>query len=351
MSKVIHLTDRTTIETDWTCGKKRQWYKQHGGKGIVPVVEASYYKQGREIHADYAAIMTGADPDAIVRRVIGDVLALQPFPTQADLEQAWWHAGMVVAFATYIAPKWLEAYDVWLVEKELVLSRPPLEIACTVDLALKSKLGRPDRRIVVDYKSVRWMTSGWASHWPYAVQMLINPKAVEETYEEMVDATYVMGIQKGQWRGGVLRHAYTYAYATEDGSKWEMGWHKVPFYVRPLWERSVGLEGHVAAIREWVLKLGEAVAIDLHPMSAPILPNDRMLNQMIVERQVREIEIAAGIARFDSNFSECRPTIGGDCPYLAACHNAEVNADPIGSGLYVIRTPHHDLEWLTKESE
>jgi hypothetical protein len=40
----------------------------------------------------------------------------------------------------------------------------------------------------------------------------------------------------------------------------------------------------------------------------------------------------------------CEFMYGGQCSYHALCWKPEVTADPIGSGLYQIRTPHHEAE-------
>ncbi len=361
MSHLTFYTDRTSIETDWTCEQSHYWRTYHNGTGMVPAQEPEYFLQGRTIHADYAAVMTGSEARPLARRLIEDVLAI-PDVTQMALEQAWWHAGMVLAFAKYIAPKWMATYDVWLVEKEIVLNRPPLALACTIDLALKSKPGLPPRRIITDYKSVRWLTKGWTDHWPYAVQMQINPKAVEEWSGERVDATYVVGLQKGEFRKGLLRHPYIYAYATADGTEWVGEWKANPFALRGVWEMGMGPDRSPAPVdialerlEGWVEKLGEGVAIEQHPMSLPVFENERMMERLIEDQIRREHEIRDGLAKgahpFRANFKACKPEIGSACAYLAACWNEEVNRDPLGSGLYVPRTPHHDQEWLMKESQ
>lgn len=358
MSRVIPLlTDRTSIETDWTCGMKYWWYKFHDGHGIVPVEEADYYLAGRQLHADYAALASGGDVGAIVRRIIGDALG-NPEKNALTLEQAWWHAGMVAAFGLFILPKWLEHYKPLLIEKELVLHRGPLEVACTEDLCLAGLDGHPTQGevIVIDYKSVRWLASSWVRHWPYAIQMQILPAAIEEALGVKVTKTIVVGVQKGQIRDGKARHPYTYAYVSEGGvwqAEYKYGWT-----LCGLWERPV--DDPAEAVVEWVRSLGSGTALDLHPMSEPIFSNPRILDKLIIQRVRREEEIARVRVAcqtdlnlrdiyFESRFDKCRPTIGGDCPYLAACHNAQVGEDPVGSGMYIPRTPHHDLEWLHRE--
>lgn len=47
---------------------------------------------------------------------------------------------------------------------------------------------------------------------------------------------------------------------------------------------------------------------------------------------------------FPHNRKSCYYYYGDPCPYLALCWKPEVGADPIGSGLYQIRVPHHEYE-------
>ena len=43
---------------------------------------------------------------------------------------------------------------------------------------------------------------------------------------------------------------------------------------------------------------------------------------------------------YEQNFEACRPSFGDECGYLAACHNAEVNRDPVGSRIYRLKEVH-----------
>lgn len=57
---------------------------------------------------------------------------------------------------------------------------------------------------------------------------------------------------------------------------------------------------------------------------------------------------------FPHSRRSCYFMFGEECPYLALCWKPEVAADPIGSGLYQIRVPHHKPERdaiLTEEEE
>jgi hypothetical protein len=97
----------------------------------------------------------------------------------------------------------------------------------------------------------------------------------------------------------------------------------------------------------------------LFPLSQPIFLNDTLLKQCVIQVMKREEEIQdwrAGklslIETFPGSFERCRPIgMGRQCPYLEACWNSSVGADPLGSGLYARRKPHHELELINLEDD
>lgn len=338
------LTDRTTIETDWTCGQKRFWYKHAGGTGIVPTVEASYYAEGRAVHEDMARAFQGD------QQVPEDLWAALP-PREAGqvaLEPAWRRLGWAIAAREWWTKAALTDRVVRLVETELVLDRGDLWVASTADAVLEITAGAYAGQLeVIDFKSTRDAGIKWQLHWPYAVQMHLQIKAVEEELQQPVAWLRVVGLMKGQERYGRLYHPYVYAYRNSDGTLFND--YRTGLEAAPVWEHFDSLDSY----RAYVLGLGIDTGMAQFPSSHPVFLNQRLLDGLIAERQIRERQVRDGMAVgaplnaiFESRFHECRPAFGDQCPYLAACHNAEVNANPIGSGLYVPRTPHHELETM-----
>lgn len=342
----ILLTDRSTMEIDWDCGRKRWWYKDFGERGIVPVKEADYFITGRHIHSDLALIAEGVPWQEVVAAAgappANDSLLLEPF-----LRRLGW----VTAFGKWLWPQLEARYEVVKVEWELVLERSPLWVAGTPDLILRDRTDK--RLVVIDYKSVGSLGKGWMMHWPYAVQMHLNLKAIEEELGEAPKYAQVIGLKKGREEYGKLRHDYTWAYSDGE-SGWSKNWHR-DWLLRPVSEYPGGVVG-------WVEQLGDEVGLQQFPFSAPIMLDERLLNDLIRARTLREQEVATHRAaaqtdegvlnqHWEQRFSKCRPSFGDACPYLEACHNAEVNRDPIGSGLFVVRTPHHELELIGEIDE
>lgn len=345
---LIYLTDRTTIETDWACGMKRWWYKEEAGGGIVPAKEAAYYEEGRQIHSDFERIVNGEDLESVISSI--------PFPWDEDdptREKTQRRLGWLVAFSTYVWPWLSERFTVEAVEREIVLDRSPLWVACTPDLLLRERAAT-HRLVNFDYKTVGMLGKGWVDYWPYAIQMHLSMVALEEELGEPIGYSQVIGVLKGQERGGKLRHPYVWAYRSADGEKWQPEYGS-QLTLAPLWEYNPGL-------LQWVTQLGQGEAFSLFPFSRPITLNRRLVDQVIEQRIRREREVSCFRAEaqlnldlraqlFEPRYTQCSPAIGSPCPYLAACHNATVNDDPLGSGLYIKRTPHHELEVLAGQNE
>lgn len=333
------LTDRTTITTDWDCARKRYWYKEFDGTGIVSVEEAQELVDGIAFHADMAAVAKGEDfPDAP-----------DPGPDVPYQVRERWarRVGTRFAFKEWVWPGMLEQYGPPLAtEAELILEHGHLWVATTPDLIIPAG----NEIIVDDYKSFSsWNVSAWAAHWPFAVQMHVQLEAAEKEYGRKVKYGRVRGIVKGQVKDGLLRHPYVWAYS-DGGDKWETDW-KAGWVLRPTWEYPGGPEA-------WARSLGPEVGVSLFPLSQPIFKNDRLLGQFLAQTERRETEVASWRALpgpekalilprvFPQNFERCRPTGGHACPFLAACHNSTVGLDPLASGLYARRVPHHDLELI-----
>lgn len=350
--EVPNITDRTTITTDQTCGMARWWYKEEAYGGIVPATTPDYLTVGAHIHEDMADAAHGVTLEELVGRAL---IKVQGSNDQLALEAAYWRAGMCAANVLFIEPDFKALHDDAAIEEELILAylAGNLWVACTPDRVAYRKLD--SRPVYREYKSVKYANAGWFKHWPKAIQMHIGLKAWElETGEKPIG--YVVGLVKGQWKEGRLHHPYVYGWVKADAeggvsnpANWQAE-YKYGLTATGVWEYPGG-------IIKWVEKLGKDVAVGLFPISEPIMCDDRLLEDLMIARAARErlLNLVRDTCRdnrelrtkfFEPCFERCQPVVGAPCVYLAACHNREVNTDPIGSGLYVPRTPHHEVELL-----
>lgn len=333
---------------------KYWWASCEGERGIVPAAEQSHFRIGRESHHDFACIMEGESArDAYAR-----IQQLRP-PDEASIElkEQWCRRlGWATSFATFIAPEWLAHHVVIMVEKELILERGQLWVPSTADLVLEMTDG-PNKGLlkVIDFKSLAMQGKSWDLHWPYAIQMHLQIEAVEQELKRKVACAVVVGMKKGDKRYGRLDHPYIYAYYDDHTDSWrpdyKYGWTR-----RGLWE-------YPGDLFEWVVGLGAEVASHQFPQSHPIFYDKRLVDLLAARRiyrlnEIRDVkeECRTNLDKraiyFEHRFKKCRPEFGlenTECPYLAACHNSVVGADPIGSTLYVPRTPHHDAELMIEK--
>jgi len=340
----MEQTDRSAIETDWVCGMKYWWNRCEGGQGIVPAEEADYFSEGRDVHADLAALLRGTALDAVLDAIPA------PANTTSALEVWTRRRGWLIAFARYMLPAWQAHYNsVMAVEQELFYRHGDLVIACQPDALLLTRT-TPPRVVYREFKTVSGGGLGWILSWPYAIQMHIGLAAVHQGLGHLPAWGNVIGLEKGQQREGKLMHPYTWAWVKHGvwSARYMKGWDRAPVWDYP--------EGLIA----WVEKLGEATALRLFPASAPIILNQRLLDTMLDRRAIREREIRAVKDQcqtdlalrsryFEQRFSQCRPARGRECPYLSCCFNETVGGAPTAHG-YVVRTPHHSA-WTEGEDD
>lgn len=344
----IYLTDRTSIETDWECGTKFWWYKHEGGIGMVPSEEAEYFIQGRLVHEDLAKIAAGVPLEDVLAQM-GEEPIEQPAREVFTRRKGW-----MTAFTKWVEPRWEDEFETISIEKELVYEYGPLWIGVVPDRVLRIRKGPNAGKLVYrEFKTAKNMGPGWINYWPSAVQLHLGLAAVEQETGEKVAYGQVVGLAKGYEKDGQLYHPYVRAYLDKTG-EWTST-YKTGLQPVPVWDYPDGIPA-------WVERCGETVGLAQFVYSAPIIKNDRLVQLLCEQRLQREIEVQQvkdacqtddqlRAKFFPHRFSKCRPVVGSPCAYLSACHNGEINKDPLGTGWYVKRTPHHELEIISQLGE
>jgi hypothetical protein len=343
MEKTL-VTDRSAITTDWDCRMKYYWSRHAEGQGIVPVEEPHYFIDGRKFAESLEDIRTpGFKLDSWVEEQVNRLPTTMTVRAQESLLRL---TGMMIAYKTFIEPKILKQFEIVDMEKELILDRSPLWIATTPDLIKRDR--KSGKLVYQDDKSVTNASNQWTAHWNYAIQLHIGLAAMEEEYGEEVAYAHIMGLRKGQYSYGALSHPYVYVHRSPQG-KWQRRGYKG-------WEKLFASE-YPGGIEAWVNELGADTASELFPWSVPVFLNRRLLDGMVADRLLRMTEIDKTISicgaesleaqrLFPKSLNQCYPSMGSMCPYLQACHNQIVGDDPLASGLYQRRVPHHEVEIL-----
>lgn len=353
------MDDRTGSEIDDECGMKYWWTRKEDGVGIVPVKEPVYFEQGRRLHEDLATLATVADP---VKWVYDEInLRTVNLPeSMEDREILYRHLGWLAAWALYIEPKIRERYDTIQIEHELILTGEVnrgvglapgiLWVPIIPDRVVRRKSNQ--RLEYWEYKTALSANQKWQSSWQYKIQLHLGQHAIEQELGEKVNFAQIIGLLKGNLytdadRVTRLLHPYTWAYAHPDG-RWSVdrvaqaGWTR-----KPVWEYPGGPMA-------WVQFAGADVAMSQFPRSVPVFKSERMVQTWMERRYYRQEEIETYLEDgsnpedrhlfFEPRTDRCEPAYGEKCPYVQCCWNAQIGDDPLGSGLYVRREPHHEVE-------
>lgn len=357
----LFLEDRSGAELDDKCGQAYFWNRLFGGTGIVEKVESKHLSVGALIHEDlhFLAEMKDISESALGKVVDGIVDALSPEDKQNDSQMAtlYRRLGWFIAWGLFYEPTVREKYDTISTEGELVLDRDPLWVSITPDRVVRAK---SDRHIEYwEYKSTISASTKWMMSWMYKIQLHLGIKVISEELEEEVKFAQVIGLMKGSedWQGN-LRHPYVSAWRNLETGAWTHDYTKsrgAAWTKAFVWDYPDG-------ILAWVKKCGQEVAHDQFPMSPPVMLNEPMLDEWILRRTFRQRRVHSNahlsdgplgvkmhVLTFEKRQNQCRPPFGDACPYVQACWNAEVGKDPIGSGNYVVRKPHHNLEIIGVE--
>ena len=351
------ITDRSAAESDDKCGMKFWWQRLEGGKGIVPKEEHSALAIGKQIHEDFAflAQLDDISPANLSDTVEGWLHELPPNATDTPrlLELVYRRLGWFVAFGLYIEPKIREQFETIMVEGEIILDRHPLAIAVTPDRVLRSR-AQPSLIVYKEYKSAANPGKRWSEQWPYKIQLHLGLKALEEELKTKLHYAQIIGLDKGSYTKVQpirLSHPYVWGWHNSKDGRWTCDYTKARasgWEPMPVWEYPGG-------IVEWVRLCGKEVALKQFPHSPPTFLNEHMLNKYIARRTARmrqvtavhsacQTDLALRNLVFESRNGQCNPEYGGSCPYLRLCWNASAHLNPLATGDYTVREPHHDVE-------
>lgn len=355
---LVFITDRSAAELDDKCGQAYWWNRKENGSGIVSIHESIALNVGREIHEDFAklALMEDLSPEALQGTIDGWLSALTDDDKldQTLMERTYRRAGWFAAWGLYIEPTIRAEYTNVSVESELVLDRRPLFVAVTPDRILRHRTS--GYLVYRELKSTISASKKWLDSWLYAIQLHLGMKVVEEELGEAVKFSQIVGLMKGDFRGDHLSHPYVWGWYNESTGKWATSYDQArsaAWTSMPVWEYAGG-------VVEWVQRCGDEVARSQFPHSPPVFLNETMLSEWLNQRVYREQQIQThldGGAPYEQMFAfpkrlkSCRPPFGDACEYLAACWNSQVGSDPLASGEYIVRTPHHHIESIMESTE
>lgn len=354
------LIDRSRVVCDWTCPRRRFWNYEFEGKGLVPRRAPIALEDGTQVHEGIANILLGGDVRAaafgamtqVRAAILGDRIAEAGLtPEHYAEEQAHLVGGLILAWDRVVKPRLLAEFTVHRVEESILYRFRDLGLMVKPDLLAKRIAD--DTLWYWEWKTSGIMSASYFESWFYAVQLQATLKAIREALGEDLQGATIHVLNKGQQREGKQLSPFTYAYEKNG----RVGYEYLPGSRRvPVWT----LENF--DIVRWVGQMPQDVIEAQFGETPPIFYNEMIATEFFEQRAIREKVIRQDRdylksedtkpafvtltlrESFPQNFSACRPAFGPGCSYRNLCFIPQVAADPLASGEFTWRTPHHVLE-------
>lgn len=379
------LTDRSRIETDWACARKRYWLTEYdiGAEsqastgGIIAGAPSPALAFGIAVHTglEYQILEHTIDQhsewvpsmDFLCPPDMGGLFMMQGranppkrdrgYPTiwdslSQDLQDT--ANALVIGFFQTIWPRWMEQFEPLAVEQELEMEEDGVLFMMRPDLLLKDK--KTGDVWYPDFKTF----STWNNRkWDWSLQQQLTMLGCERALGTPIRGAWIQGLHKGTGRKGVLYHPLVYGYkhpgtpgVTDPtyGSKRRSGFERFNTKEYP--------HGGVAG---WVTRLAEKdpeLVAKCYPQTSPLFLKRELMEQEILpqivkrEQQIEQLRNAAVTGTlsperhrraFPMNLNQCE-TGYGRCTYFDACHVPTIQRDPLVGGVYDPRIPHHAAE-------
>lgn len=340
---------RSGVETDWECPRRHFWNHHFGGRGVTPIGVSQPLTIGTIVHEAADALLKGEDLDSLIPTINTKVRTLHVpqeclDPGEFHYEQAMLVGGMLRGFALKMLPLILREYEPIRFEKEAYYehpSNPELVFVCRPDVIMRHR----DRGtyVYVEWKTVSNPSLSWLLSWGRAIQLHAGAFAASAMYDLPVTECLVIGFDKGRFQEGWQR------------SPWCYHWRKrstgeiFPTY-KSGWERTANWK--VEGVYDPLEHLPHDDVLGLYPMTQPISVHEGLVQDFFAAQQVRQHEIQDALLVsnevefnrvFPRHTNKCIPAFGRSCEYEKCCFT-QIGEDPVGSGLYAWRTPHHPLE-------
>lgn len=357
---------RSRLETGQECMRKRFWLYHYQGTGIAPVKRPHYFATGTAVHSVITELLLGNDPDSISLELWASYQKEQskvefesgsPEAEQAVREQATLVEGLMWAFTKTRLPYYREHYDVLTTEPEIVVPlAEDLEFVCLPDAILQRK--SDGALFALELKTAALSSKSPADleqEYEHSLQVQAQIFAVEhwakkqgfqpESVRGLLLEALLKGVRKWDDRLGYKRNysllAWVYAKTVSKGLE-------VTRQTSPTWKKD-WLPELVANPREHVESLArELLEAQFARPAAPIMRNDFYISNWVeqaigMERSISMVGNNLNIG-WPQNTKACHKFAGIHCPYVPVCWDAAVMDDPLASGLYEVRKPHHPQE-------
>ncbi len=367
---MIYL-DRSRIQDADDCRRLRYLRYHWGGTGLAPRAGSLPLLAGQVVHSAIAAVVIGTRlEEALLTALSAFEIAVREKGVGVDSddldrflkEQSCLLEGLVRLWAKHRWPLVQAEYDVIAVEQEQPWELAPgMTMLSRFDLTLRRK--RDQGLFLMEFKTTSSGGDAWSQQWEHHSQVLAYSLAAQQVYQEPCFGVLIEGLVKGRrvkeksvtspFEGMTIQQSplcYVYQKDSDSGPlytpKWTCNWTKVP-----VWE-TLGVQRLVETV------LDEQDAREILLPGLPISPGtwelERWQRQTVakerkLDEQLEELASADDPeftldCSFPMNHAHCRRYFGYPCIFEKLCYDQGVAADPLGSGDYERRVPHHPLE-------
>lgn len=367
------ITSRSRMVAYANCARLGYLQYDWEGTGLQPAAASLPLANGIAIHEALARILIGENHDEVISKTLADyekevrsrgILNEDPDGLEFLIsEQKCWIEGIIRAWMIVRYPALRAEYDFVAVEKELNWPVAP-DIIDTVRCDLLARRKSDGALFYIEWKTTSIGGDEWIKQWEHNTQLLANTQAIEEMLGERVEGVIIEGIIKGKrsndgarasrfFEMRIQQSRLCYGYHNETSGEYQgkytsaKGWRKVA-----VWEEM--------SVKDWVEQIldYEDLANMFCPVP-PIRPNERHLQRWRAQTIAAERERSAKLEfvrkggsidlAFPMNDEHCFRYWGSPCPFEPLCFREEIGNDPLDSGLYEIRVPHHPTP-ATEES-
>ena len=363
--------DSTRHSCVLACPRKRYYYTEYGGKGIVLNSPNVHLQYGLGMHGVAEELVKGTPFDEAY--VIGsqeiDALPEGYTPDSLDwrdeLKALLYGHGRILD--EYIIPSLKERFEIISVEQELVI---PLSDDVSYMTRLDNILRSKDSG---EFYNLNWKSSSYMNdllpHATTSLQLMMEAEALRQHTGKYSTGSIVIGLDKGGYRkvsekesenglsGKRLLSPFCYLWrkgkdpwVVDDslyGVEYKYGWERVPTFALPL-----------TMEKAWNI-IPEAKKRGLYVELPPITAHPHMIEALKLQISVMEGRMGMGMFLFNQgkdpkildqffpqNFNNCVQDGGFmhcTCPYKSICWDGEEPELLVG-GMYQWREANHPYE-------
>ena len=347
--------------SEWFGACQRAWYhaRVNSGRGIEPVGKTSLpIAYGEVFHAACAQIAQGGDIEETVERAL-DALTTHLHGEYSDeqaLDQMTLLEGHIRGFHKVVLPGILSTDDILGVEQDVSDSwrsgDDTFHVPSIVDLLT---VRRSDGAGTYhELKTSKWADdSRWMKGWQRSVQLMVGCEGATKALGRPITRAIVHGFPTGYADRETGRLTHGLVNGWRNVSSVAIGLHAKRPRAWKGWE-SFHVSEHPGGVEAWMVDLPSDELASLFTQTEPIGVDAYLVERWKAQEAHRAVRVAnakrelaespsdewtdAILDReFPQNFRECDGF--KRCEYLDACWIGHIARDPIGSGLFVPRTP------------